>query len=128
RATLSLPALAAAFGDDFEEALAALTALLVTALDLTLDISSDDRRAAARPIALGPGGLADWAVAQDAAAPAAPASVLAAKLARWANAASTDLAARLGPCAERAAVAAETLAAPTRRGEPLGAALAGGPR
>jgi ribonucleoside-diphosphate reductase alpha chain len=128
RATLSLPALAAAFGDDFEEALAALTALLVTALDLTLDISSDDRRAAARPIALGLGGLADWAVAQDAAAPAAPASVLAAKLARWANAAAADLAARLGPCAEWEAAKDETLAALTERGEPVEALRAHGRR
>src|SRR5690606_36683479 len=100
RAAINLPALAAVFPQAFDAALAALTELLVTALDLTLGDSGADRRAAARPIALGLGGLADWAVTQDAAAPALPAAAVAAKVARCANAASADLAARLGPCAE----------------------------
>src|SRR5690606_11827591 len=90
RAAINLPALASACQAEFEEALAALTELLVTALDQTLVTQAP--RPAARSIAIGLGSLADWAVAQDAAAPAAQASVLAAKLARWANAASADLA------------------------------------
>lgn len=126
RAAINLPALAAIFGDGFEEALAALTALLVTALDLTLD--AQNRRAAARPIAIGLGGLADWAVAQDAAAPALPAAALAAQVARCANAASADLAARLGPCAEWETVKDETLAVLTERGEPVEALRAHGRR
>lgn len=126
RAAINLPALAAIFGDGFEEALAALTALLVTALDLTLD--AQNRRAAARPIAIGLGGLADWAVAQDAAAPALPAAAVAAQVARCANAASADLAARLGPCTEWETVKDETLAVLTERGEPVEALRAHGRR
>ena len=126
RAAINLPALASACEAEFDEALAALTELLVTALDLTLDAQAP--RPAARAIAIGLDGLADWAVAQDAAAPAVPASVLAAKLARWANAASADLAARLGPCAEWEAVKDETLAALTERGEPVEALRAHGRR
>ena len=126
RAAINLPALAALFGDGFEEALAALTTLLVTALDLTLD--AHGRRAAARPIAIGLGGLADWAVAQDAAAPALPAAAVAAQVARCANAVSADLAARLGPCAEWETVKDETLAALTERGESVKALRAHGRR
>src|SRR5690606_22591198 len=126
RAAINLPALAAAFPQAFDSALAALTELLVTALDLTLD--AQERRAAARPIALGLSGLADWAVSQDAAAPALPAAALAAQVARLANAASADLAARLGPCAEWEAAKDETLAALTERGEPVDALHAHGRR
>lgn len=117
RATINLPALAAAFPQAFDSALAALTELLVTALDLTLDAHAP--RAAARPIALGLGGLTDWAVSQDAAAPALPAAALAAQVARCANAASADLAGRLGPCAEWETVKDEAVAALTERGEPV---------
>jgi len=126
RAAINLPALAAAFPQAFDSALAALAELLVTALDLTLDAQA--RRAAARPIALCLGGLADWAVSQDAAEPALPAAALAAQVARLANAASADLAARLGPCAEWEAVKDETLAALTERGEPVDALQAQGRR
>ncbi|WP_303713651.1 TSCPD domain-containing protein [Brevundimonas naejangsanensis] len=126
RAAINLPALAAAFPHAFDAALAALTELLVTALDLTLD--APGRPAAARPIALGQGGLADWAVTQDAAAPALPAAAVAAKVARCANAASADLAARLGPCAEWEAVKDETLASLSERGEPVEALRAHGRR
>ncbi len=125
RATINLPALAAAFPQAFDPALAALTELLVTALDLTLDAPG---RPAARPIALGLGGLTDWAVSQDAAAPALPAAAVAAQVARCANAASADLAARLGPCAEWEAVKDETLAALSERGEPVEALRAHGRR
>ncbi|MEN5147321.1 TSCPD domain-containing protein [Brevundimonas diminuta] len=117
RATINLPALAAMFADSFDAALAALTELVVTALDLTLDEQS--RLAAARPIAIGLGALADWAVMQDAAAPALPAAAVAAQVARCANAASADLAARLGPCTEWETVKDETVAALTERGEPV---------
>lgn len=126
RAAINLPALAAMFGDSFNEALAALTELLVTALDLTLDEQS--RLAAARPIAISLGGLADWAVMQDAAAPALPAAAVAAQVARHANAASADLAARLGPCTEWETVKDETLAALTERGDPVEALRAHGRR
>ncbi|WP_392353264.1 TSCPD domain-containing protein [Brevundimonas sp. LF-1] len=126
RAAINLPALAAAFPQAFDSALAALTELLVTALDLKLD--AQERRAAARPIALGLSGLADWAVSQDAAEPALPAAALAAQVARLANAASADLAARLGPCAEWEAAKDETLAALTERGEPVDALHAHGRR
>ncbi|WP_427792058.1 TSCPD domain-containing protein [Brevundimonas diminuta] len=126
RAAINLPALAALFGDGFEEALAALTTLLVTTLDLTLD--AHDRRSAARPITIGLGGLADWAVAQDAAAPSLPTAAVAAQVARCANAASADLAARLGPCVEWETVKDETLAALTERGESVKALRAHGRR
>ncbi|WP_449253586.1 TSCPD domain-containing protein [Brevundimonas naejangsanensis] len=126
RATINLPALAAAFPQAFDSALAALTELLVTALDLTLD--AQGRCAAARPIALGLGGLTDWAVSQDAAAPALPAAAVAAQVARCANAASADLAARLGPCMEWEAAKDETLAALAERGEPVEALRAHGRR
>lgn len=126
RATINLPALAAMFADNFDAALAAVTELVVTALDLTLDEQS--RLAAARPIAIGLGGLADWAVMQDAAAPALPAAAVAAQVARHANAASADLAARLAPCAEWETVKDETLAALTERGEPVEALRAHGRR
>ncbi len=126
RATINLPALSAIFGDDFDAALADLTELLVTTLDLTLD--AHDRRSAARPIAVGLGGLADWAVAQDAAAPSLPTAAVAAQVARCANAASADLAARLGPCAEWETVKDETVAALTERGESVKALRAHGRR
>ncbi|MBN9480784.1 MAG: hypothetical protein J0I52_11130 [Bordetella sp.] len=126
RAAINLPALAAAFPQGFDEALAALVDLLTTALELALE--RHGRRAAARPIAIGPGGLADWAVARDAAAPARPAAALAAQVARLANAASADLAARLGPCAEWEAVKDETLATLDERGEPVEALRAHGRR
>lgn len=126
RATINLPALAAALPQAFASALAALTELLVTALDLTLDAQAP--RAAARPIALGLGGLTDWAVSQDPAAPALPAAAVAAQVARCANAASADLAARLGPCAEWEAAKDETLAALAERGEPVEALRAHGRR
>ncbi|MGX1800837.1 TSCPD domain-containing protein, partial [Brevundimonas naejangsanensis] len=126
RATINLPALAAALPQAFDSALAALTELLVTALDLTLD--AQGRCAAARPIALGLGDLTDWAVTQDAAAPALPAAAVAAQVARCANAASADLAARLGPCEEWEAMKDETLAALTERGEAVDALRAHGRR
>lgn len=128
RAAINLPALAAAFPQAFDAALAALTELLVTALDLTLGDSGADRRAAARPIALGLGGLTDWTVTQDAAAPSLPTAAVAAQVARCANAASADLAARLGPCAEWEAVKDETLASLSERGEPVEALRAHGRR
>ncbi|RIJ69107.1 TSCPD domain-containing protein [Brevundimonas sp. LPMIX5] len=126
RAAINLPALAAALPQAFASALAALTELLVTALDLTLDAQAP--RAAARPIAFGLGGLTDWAVSQDPAAPALPAAAVAAQVARCANAASADLAARLGPCVEWEAAKDETLAALTERGEPVEALRAHGRR
>ncbi|MBD7940595.1 TSCPD domain-containing protein [Brevundimonas guildfordensis] len=126
RAAINLPALAAVFPQAFDSALDALTELLVTALDLTLD--AHDPRAAARPIAIALGGLADWAVSQDAAEPALPAAALAAQVARCANAVSADLAARLGPCAEWETVKDEILAALAERGEPVEALRAHGRR
>ena len=107
RAALYLPALAALTGDGFHAALDDLIRLWVVALEIETAISSSPaapRREAARPIALGVSGLADWAVATDATNATTLAASLGARVSVAANAASSEISARLGPCAEWDAV------------------------
>ncbi len=111
RAILNLPALAALAGADFDAYLDALVALWTTALDIELDQTSQAEAQAARPIALGLGGLADWAVGQDGTDPAAQASALGRRVADMACQASCDLAARLAPCPEWATAKDDVIAA-----------------
>lgn len=111
RAILNLPALAALAGADFDASLDALVALWTTALDIELDQTGRTEAQAARPIALGLGGLADWAVRQGGTAPAAQASALGRRVADMACQASCDLAARLAPCPEWATAKDDVIAA-----------------
>lgn len=110
RAALHLPSLAALAGEGFDAALDDLTRLWVVALEIETsigfcaDAASARRRDAARPLALGLSGLADWAVATDAINASTCAAAVAARVAAAASAASSELAARLGPCAEWDAV------------------------
>ncbi|MET4683445.1 TSCPD domain-containing protein [Brevundimonas faecalis] len=114
RAAICLPALAALAKADFEDALDHLTRLLVLALEieigcgLSADASSARRRKAARPIALGLVGLTDWAVARDA-DPVASTAWVGSRLGAAANAASMEIAGRLGPCSEWDAVRDDVL-------------------
>ena len=118
RAALNLPTLAALSGDRFEEALNDLTRLWVIALEIeTACASADRRREAARPIALGLSGLADWTVSKDAEAPAALAAWVGAQVSAPAGAASSELAARRGPCAEWDAVKDEAADLAVQRGQ-----------
>ena len=117
RAILHLPALAAVAGEHFDEALDDLTRLWVVALEIETSIRTDSpRRDAVRPIALGLSGLADWAVATDAEKPTDLAASVGARVSAAASAASTDLAALLGPCAEWDAVSDEAIDAARHRG------------
>ncbi|KAK0358422.1 hypothetical protein LTR94_035502, partial [Friedmanniomyces endolithicus] len=85
RAILNLPALAALAGADFDASLDALVALWTTALDIELDQTGQAETQAARPIALGLGGLTDWAVSQDGTDPAARAAALGQRVADMAS-------------------------------------------
>lgn len=106
RAALHLPVLAALTGDTFDEALDDLVRLWVLALEIETaigfcaDAASARRREAARPIALGLSGLADWAVATKAEDATTLAASVGARVSAAAGAASSEIAARLGPCAE----------------------------
>jgi len=111
RAILNLPALAALAGADFDASLDALVALWTTALDIELDQTGQAEAQAARPIALGLGGLADWAVSQDGTDPAAQASALGRRVADMASQTSCELAARLAPCPEWATAKDDVIAA-----------------
>lgn len=110
RTVLNLPALAALAGADFDAALDALVALWTTALDIELDQTGRAEAQAARPIALGLGGLADWAVNQDATDPAAQASALGRRVSDIASQTSCDLAMRLAPCPEWGAAKDDVIA------------------
>ncbi|OYX18984.1 MAG: hypothetical protein B7Z09_03870 [Brevundimonas diminuta] len=111
RAILNLPALAALAGADFDASLDALVALWTTALDIELDQTSQAEAQAARPIALGLGGLADWAVGQDGTDPATRTAALGHRVAEMASQTSCDLAARLAPCPEWATAKDDVIAA-----------------
>ncbi|MGH7020139.1 MAG: TSCPD domain-containing protein, partial [Brevundimonas sp.] len=118
RAALHLPALAAFTGEAFDEALDDLTRLWVLALEIETAIGADARRhEATRPIALGLSGLADWTIATDAESPIALAASVGVRVSAAASAASVDIAARLGPCAEWDAVADEVVDAAAQRGQ-----------
>ncbi|MNH49529.1 Vitamin B12-dependent ribonucleotide reductase [compost metagenome] len=118
RAAFHLPSLAAFTGEAFDEALDDLTRLWVIALEIEAAIGvSATRREAARPIALGLSGLADWTVATDAANPLPLAATVGARVSAAAGAASVELAALLGPCAEWDAVAGEVVDAAVSRGQ-----------
>ena len=123
RAALHLPLLAALTGDGFDEALDDLTRLLVIALEIETavgfrsDAASARRRDAARPIALGLSGLADWVVATNAKDATAIAASVGARVSTAASAASSELAARLGPCAEWDAVKDEAADLAVQRGQ-----------
>ena len=118
RVALHLPTLAAFTGQAFDEALDDLTRLWVMALEIETAISADaPRREAARPIALGLSGLADWTVATDAESPIALTASVGARISAAASAASIDLAARLAPCAEWDAVSDEVVDAAAQRGQ-----------
>ena len=118
RAALNLPALAAVAGEHFNEALGDLTRLWVVALEIETAISaSSPRRDAVRPIALGLSGLADWTIAANAESPTALAASAGACVSAAASAASTDLAALLGRCAEWDAASDEVVDATVQRGQ-----------
>ncbi|WP_312783923.1 TSCPD domain-containing protein [Brevundimonas sp.] len=118
RAAIHLPTLAALYGDSFDEALDDLTRLWVFALEIETALrSADRRREAARPIALGLSGLADWAVAKDAENAADLAASVGARVSAAANAASSEIAASLGPCVEWAAARDEALDLAIQRGQ-----------
>jgi ribonucleoside-diphosphate reductase alpha chain len=118
RAALCLPALAALTGPRFDEALSDLTRLWVIALEIETACSpAERRREAARPIALGLSGLADWAVANDAEDATALAASIGARVSAAASAASSEISARLGPCAEWEAVKDEAADLAVQRGQ-----------
>lgn len=118
RVALNLPALAAVAGEHFNEALDDLTRLWVVALEIETAISaSSPRRDAVRPIALGLSGLADWTIAANAESPTALAASAGACVSAAASAASTDLAALLGRCAEWDAASDEVVDATVQRGQ-----------
>ena len=123
RAAFYLPMLAALMGDAFDEALDDLVRLWVVALEIETavgycaDAASARRRGAARPIALGLSGLADWAVATSAEDTPSLAASLGARISAAASAASGELAARLGPCAEWDAVKDEAADLVAQRGQ-----------
>ena len=118
RAAFHLPSLAAFTGESFDEALDDLTRLWVIALEIETAIGvSATRRDAARPIALGLSGLADWTVATDAANPLPLAATVGARVSAAAGGASVELAALLGPCSEWDAVADEVVDAAVSRGQ-----------
>nr|WP_314429232.1 TSCPD domain-containing protein [uncultured Brevundimonas sp.] len=118
RVALNLPALAAVAGEHFNEALGDLTRLWVVALEIETAISaSSPRRDAVRPIALGLSGLADWTIAANAESPTALAAAAGACVSAAASAASTDLAALLGRCAEWDAASDEVVDATVQRGQ-----------
>ncbi|HEY1073094.1 TSCPD domain-containing protein [Brevundimonas sp.] len=123
RAALHLPLLATLAGDAFDEALDDLVRLWVVALEIETavgfcpDAASARRRDAARPIALGLSGLADWAVATNAEDTKTLAASIGARISAAAGAASSELAARLGPCAEWDAVKDEAADLATQRGQ-----------
>ena len=118
RAALHLPALAASTGEAFDEALDDLTRLWVVALEIETAIAVNaPRREAARPIAIGLSGLADWAVATDVGNTIALAASVGTRVSASASAASVDLAALLGPCAEWDVVGDEVLDAAVQRGQ-----------
>ncbi|MGH7027692.1 TSCPD domain-containing protein, partial [Brevundimonas sp.] len=120
RAALHLPSLAAVAGEAFDEALDDLTRLWVMALEIetAVGVCADARRReAARPIALGLSGLADWAVTTNAEDPITLAASVGARVAAAASAASVELAASLGPCAEWDAVSDEVVDAAAHRGQ-----------
>ena len=123
RVALHLPLLAAWAGDAFDDALDDLVRLWVAALEIETavgfcaDAASARRRGAVRPIALGLAGLADWAVAARAGDAPALAASLGARVSAAAGAASSELAARLGPCAEWDAVKDEAVDLAAQRGQ-----------
>ncbi|WP_313004097.1 TSCPD domain-containing protein [Brevundimonas sp.] len=118
RVSLYLPALNILTGEAFDEALEDLTRLWVVALEIEIAISGDTpRRNAARPIALGLSGLADWAVATNGADPVILAASVGARVSAAANATSVELAALLGPCAEWEAVRDEVVDAAVQRNQ-----------
>ncbi|WP_296177038.1 TSCPD domain-containing protein [uncultured Brevundimonas sp.] len=123
RAALLLPQLAARSGETFDDALDDLTRLLVIALEIETsvgfcpDAATARRRQTVRPIALGLSGLADWAVAKDAETASTHAASAGARVSAAANAASSELAARLGPCAEWEVVKDEAAHLARERGQ-----------
>ena len=118
RAALHLPSLAALTGDRFDEALDDLTRLWVIALEIEIaSAPASPRRDAARPIALGLSGLADWTVATDAGKATALAATAGARVSVAASATSSELAARLGPCAEWDVVKDEAADLAAQRGQ-----------
>ena len=118
RVALCLPTLALLSGDSFDEALDDLTRLWVMALEIEIACgSANRRREAARPIALGLSGLADWVVAKDAENTTALAASVGARVSAAASAASSEVAAHLGPCGEWAAVKDEALDLAVQRGQ-----------
>jgi ribonucleoside-diphosphate reductase alpha chain len=118
RVAFHLPSLSAVAGEAFDEALDDLTRLWVMALEIETAIGAGaPRREAARPIALGLSGLADWTVATDATDPTTLAASVGARVSAAASAASVELAARLGPCAEWDAVTDEVVDAAVQRGQ-----------
>ncbi|WP_341019191.1 TSCPD domain-containing protein [Brevundimonas diminuta] len=128
RAILNLPALAALAGADFDTSLDALVALWTTALDIELDQTGRAEAQAARPIALGLGGLADWAVRQNGTDPAAQASALGRRVADMASQTSCELAARLAPCPEWATAKDDVIAALQAQGRDAAALKQNGRR
>ncbi|MFK0299450.1 TSCPD domain-containing protein [Brevundimonas sp. NPDC090276] len=123
RAALCLPTLAALTGDAFDEAMDDLTRLWVIALEIETACkpaaTTDRRRESARPIALGLSGLADWAVTIDAEKATALAATVGDRISAVASAASSEIAALLGPCAEWDAVKDEAVDLATQRGQNL---------
>ena len=134
RAAFHLPALAAIADEAFDEALDDLTRLWVVALEIetaiavSADPSSARRRHAARPIAFGLSGLADWAVATDAANVSTCAASVGARVSAAASAASSELVVHLGPCAEWDAVKDEAADLAAQRGQDTSALVRHGRR
>jgi ribonucleoside-diphosphate reductase alpha chain len=122
RAALHLPSLASVVGEAFDTALDDLTRLWVVALEIETGIglgsnaASAFRRNALRPIALGLSGLADWAVAKDAENAIPLAASTGARVSAAASAASVEIAAECGPCAEWDIVADEVIETADQRG------------
>jgi len=117
RVAINLVALAALTGSEFEAALADLVHLAVILAEIDLGHSGTGRQVAARPIALGLSGLTDWAIATQADQPYEAVTRLARTLSTMASAVSTELAGRLGPCADWDSVSDEVIDNLKSRGE-----------
>ncbi len=102
--------------DQFEAAVADLVRLAVLTAEIEIERHGRGRQLAARPVALGLAGLADWAIARDGEDPAQAAGALAEAVALAAHQQSLAIAARLGPCPDWEAVREEVADQVAQRG------------
>ena len=128
RLVLNLPGLEALCGADFEAALDDLVRLAIITADIQLDRQGTGRQRTSRPVALGLGGLTDWAIGQHSPDPALAVQALGSRLATSAHQTSVEIAARLGPCPEWDSVSDDVLDALKARDHDTVTAQAAGRR